>query len=467
MIINISIVDKRPTVEGSPVIVCGNSGYWVNFIFDSEWLELDPKTARFVYTQDGEVKYTDQVFSGNQVEIPILSNIREVRVGVFAGELRTTAPAKIPCEGSIRCGTGAPADPTSDQYDQIMQLLSDSGVTSGLSMSDVVDSLTSAETTKPLSANQGRVLNGKIADNAQLITTMAGEVGNHEADTNNPHKVTKSQVGLGNVPNVATNDQTPTYSDTTTLATLSSGEKLNVALQKIKCAITNLINHIGSHKLNTYTSFSEIGLTYGEETIADIATNTPANSEVLITIGADNPDIYPLTYGVLHVLKKDVTRVIFKFYSKTTAYEYLGVYDSTMTNPWSGWVYGLGKDDVVDNLLSASTNMPLSAKQGKVLDEKIATNTTGISELNTKLPFIQYHTISELSINADATVEQSITFETPYSNPPLVSYHCVASGYRLDVVFKNVTATTCVVWITNNSGSNVTNRSVRIMSIGV
>ena len=53
-------------------------------------------------------------------------------------------------------------------------------------------------------------------------------------------------LGLGNVPNVATNDQTPTYSDTTTLQTLASGEKLNVAFQKIKCAITNLINHLAN-----------------------------------------------------------------------------------------------------------------------------------------------------------------------------------------------------------------------------
>jgi hypothetical protein len=60
------------------------------------------------------------------------------------------------------------------------------------------------------------------------------------------NKPTKADIGLGNVPNVATNDQTPTYSDTSTLSTLSSGEKLNVALQKIKCAITNLINHLNN-----------------------------------------------------------------------------------------------------------------------------------------------------------------------------------------------------------------------------
>lgn len=55
---------------------------------------------------------------------------------------------------------------------------------------------------------------------------------------------TAEEVGLGNVPNVTTNDQTPTYTEAATLATLTSGEKLSVALGKIKKAIADLIAHI-------------------------------------------------------------------------------------------------------------------------------------------------------------------------------------------------------------------------------
>ena len=51
----------------------------------------------------------------------------------------------------------------------------------------------------------------------------------HVNDTNNPHKVTKSQVGLSEVPNVSTNDQTPTFTIASVLANLASGEKLSVA----------------------------------------------------------------------------------------------------------------------------------------------------------------------------------------------------------------------------------------------
>lgn len=81
----------------------------------------------------------------------------------------------------------------------------------------------------------------------------------HPAGTN-PHGTTKSDIGLGNVPNVATNDQTPTYSETTTFATLSNGEKLSVAFAKIKLAITNLINHIANKSNPHGVTKLQIGL---------------------------------------------------------------------------------------------------------------------------------------------------------------------------------------------------------------
>lgn len=54
----------------------------------------------------------------------------------------------------------------------------------------------------------------------------------HPSGTN-PHGTTKSDVGLGNVPNVATNDQTPTFTQASSRANITSGEKLSVILGKI------------------------------------------------------------------------------------------------------------------------------------------------------------------------------------------------------------------------------------------
>lgn len=123
MTITIKIEGKRAIASGAPVIVCGNADYKVNFLFDEEWDTAGVKTARFVYVQDGEIKCQDVVFSNSEAKVPVLSNTKEVMIGVFAGDLQTTTPARVPCERSIRCGTGAPPDPTPEQYDQIMAIL--------------------------------------------------------------------------------------------------------------------------------------------------------------------------------------------------------------------------------------------------------------------------------------------------------------------------------------------------------
>lgn len=97
----------------------------------------------------------------------------------------------------------------------------------------------------------GDAENVTAAINSSLVYASKTEFDEHTENKQNPHNVTKAQVGLDKVPNVATNDQTPTYADTTTLATLTSGEKISIAFGKIKLAITSLINHL-SNKENPH-----------------------------------------------------------------------------------------------------------------------------------------------------------------------------------------------------------------------
>ena len=82
----------------------------------------------------------------------------------------------------------------------------------------------------------------------------------HKNDTSNPHKVTKKQVGLDNVPNVATNDQTVTFNDITELSTISSGEKMSPVFAKIKLAISNLITHLNNKENPHGVTKNQIGL---------------------------------------------------------------------------------------------------------------------------------------------------------------------------------------------------------------
>lgn len=82
----------------------------------------------------------------------------------------------------------------------------------------------------------------------------------HLTDFMNPHKVNKEQVGLGNVPNVTTDDQTPTYEEAEEFENISSGEKLSIAFGKIQKAISSLLGHINNFDNPHKTTKSQIQL---------------------------------------------------------------------------------------------------------------------------------------------------------------------------------------------------------------
>lgn len=131
MKINIIVEGKIATVVGSPVIVCGNSDYVIGFEFDKEWDEFEYKTARFRFWKNGVQKMQEVAFKGNECIVPKLTNIDEVKVGVYAGDLYTTVPAKIVCERSILCGDPTHEDPPKDVYNQLMELIATGGGTGG------------------------------------------------------------------------------------------------------------------------------------------------------------------------------------------------------------------------------------------------------------------------------------------------------------------------------------------------
>lgn len=116
--ITVRIRDKIATCLTDLPIVCGNSDYVVDFVFDEEWNEHTLKTARF--KTNGE--YTDVVFSGNVCPMPIISNAKIVWIGVFAGELSTSTPAIVHCKPSILDGEDIPAPPRDDVYTQLVAL---------------------------------------------------------------------------------------------------------------------------------------------------------------------------------------------------------------------------------------------------------------------------------------------------------------------------------------------------------
>lgn len=108
MIIKIDINNKLPVVEkdpvmGDPIIVCNNTNYQIQFTFDEEWDAHETKTARFIWQRGDDKHFADAPFTGDTVDMPILQEVRWVSVGVYAGDLHTTAPAKIKCVYSVLC----------------------------------------------------------------------------------------------------------------------------------------------------------------------------------------------------------------------------------------------------------------------------------------------------------------------------------------------------------------------------
>lgn len=97
----------------------------------------------------------------------------------------------------------------------------------------------------------------KVSVTAQ---NTAESLSSHTGSKNNPHNVTKAQIGLGSVPNVSTNNQTPTYSVPSANAALSSGEVLSTAFGKIAKAVNSLISHLSNVSNPHSVTKAQVGL---------------------------------------------------------------------------------------------------------------------------------------------------------------------------------------------------------------
>lgn len=125
--IEIIVREKIAQIQGNPEIVCGNSDYVVQFDFDSEWDAYTEKTAHFAFISDGEPQFYDTIFEGDAVSIPPLYRTDLLLIGVYAGDIRTTTPAAVPCLPCITDDEPVHPDPPPDVYAQLLELLSHMG----------------------------------------------------------------------------------------------------------------------------------------------------------------------------------------------------------------------------------------------------------------------------------------------------------------------------------------------------
>lgn len=123
--IQISVRDKIATQTDGTVIINGNSDYNIQFDFDAEWADLNNKVGIFAYNDAAAHKWAYQtvMFSGNTCTVPILRDIHCVYVGVTAGNVRVTTPAKVQCRLSISDYADTEEPPSSDVWGQILAKL--------------------------------------------------------------------------------------------------------------------------------------------------------------------------------------------------------------------------------------------------------------------------------------------------------------------------------------------------------
>ena len=125
--IEISVRSKIAQAQGSPEIVCGNSDYTVTFDLDSEWAPYDAKTAQFKFFENGVPRCYEVAFTGNTAAIPAVYDTGELLIGVYAGDIRTSTPARVPCLPCISDGTTPHHDPPPDIYEQLLTLIEGMG----------------------------------------------------------------------------------------------------------------------------------------------------------------------------------------------------------------------------------------------------------------------------------------------------------------------------------------------------
>lgn len=91
--------------------------------------------------------------------------------------------------------------------------------------------------------------------------------------------LSKSEIGLSNVPNVSTNNQTPTYTEASTLDSLKSGEILTTAFGKLAKAVATQISHLADKSNPHAVTKVQVGLSNVDNTKdADKPISTAVNT---------------------------------------------------------------------------------------------------------------------------------------------------------------------------------------------
>lgn len=101
-------------------MVCDNSDYTVVWQLDEEWAQFEHRTMQVNY-KDGT--YERVLFTGDTCALPAIPVPGPVHVGLFAGDIHTTRPARLLAVRSATTDSGEERDPMPNGYAQAIQAL--------------------------------------------------------------------------------------------------------------------------------------------------------------------------------------------------------------------------------------------------------------------------------------------------------------------------------------------------------
>ena len=203
---------------------------------------------------------------------------------------------------------------------------------------DVVDNLSSSQSNKPLSANQGRVLNGKIDNFKSQLDVKDSELGN---------KISQLRIDMGENDS-STLDAAKTYTDDKSSEALTAANQhTNESCQAINETITSLQGTVDDNKKSLDKDIAELTTLVGTK-----------SSETLTAANKYTDDSCATIKNTITNLNKTVQD------NKSSA-------DSGISNlrTYVDTTF-VEKTKIVDNLTTDSSEQVLSAKQGKALDGK-------------------------------------------------------------------------------------------------
>ena len=203
---------------------------------------------------------------------------------------------------------------------------------------DVVDNLSSYQSNKPLSANQGRALNGKIDNFKSQLDVKDSELGN---------KISQLRIDMGENDS-STLDAAKTYTnDKSSEALTAANQHTDESCQAINETVTSLQGTVNDNKKSLDEDIAELTTLVGTKSSETLTAANKYTDDSCATINNTITNLKKTVQGNKSSADSGISNL--RTYVDTTFVE---------------------KTKIVDNLTTDSSEQVLSAKQGKALDEK-------------------------------------------------------------------------------------------------